>query len=328
MCPARRTLAKGIVAQLSRACKEKPGFPAFFQQLDAFASHCGAQWMCYDGMGVEVVLKIGDFSKLVRVSVRMLRYYDEAGLFSPAYIDPATGYRQYALEQIPLLNKIIFLRDAGFSVHEIAAAIREGEGALAARFAAKRREIQASIHLEQQRMDRLLRAIQDIGRDAMRMHYDVAIKSVPAYRVLSLRETLPDYFAEGLLWQRMTEFVERSGIEPAGVSFALYHDRDYRETDVDVEVCAQVPQLGENRDGFTFRQAEAVELMAYTMVHGPFTRIAGAYASFAGFLERHGQYEMLWPNRQIVHIGPWNEEDPERYLTELQIPLRKSEIDG
>ncbi len=328
MCPARRTLAKGIVAQLSRACKEKPGFPVFFQQLDAFTSYCGAQEMCYDGMGVEVVLKIGDFSKLVRVSVRMLRYYDEAGLFSPACVDPVTGYRQYMPEQIPLLNQIIFLRDAGFSVHEIAAAIREGEGALAARFEAKRREIQASIQLEQQRMDRLLRAMQDIGRDAMRMHYDIAIKSVPAYQVLCLRETLPDYFAEGLLWQRMTEFAERNGIETADVSFALYHDQDYRETDVDVEICAQVPQMGEDREGFAFRQVEAVELMAYTMVHGPFTRIAGAYASFAGFLEQHGQYALLWPNRQIVHIGPWNEEDPGRYLTELQIPLRKIERNG
>ena len=269
------------------------------------------------------MLKIGDFSKLTRVSIRMLRYYDGAGLFKPALIDPTTGYRQYATEQIPLLNKIVFLRDAGFSVSEISAAVSEGEERLLARFETKRQEIASAMQTERQRMDRLVRAMRDIGKDTLNMHYDVCVKSVPAYRVLSLREILPNYFAEGALWQRMTAFVEQNNIQADGVSFALYHDMDHRESGVDVEICAEVVNMGENRDGFVFRQTEPVPLMAYTMVYGPFDRIAGAYASFARFLEQHGQYELLWPNRQIVHIGPWNAQDPERYLTELQIPLQE-----
>ena len=39
------------------------------------------------------MLKIGLFSKLSRVSIRMLRYYDEIGLLHPAYIDPESDYR-------------------------------------------------------------------------------------------------------------------------------------------------------------------------------------------------------------------------------------------
>lgn len=269
------------------------------------------------------MFKIDDFSKLTKVSIRMLRYYDEAGVLKPAYIDPITGYRQYAIEQIPLLNKIVFLRDAGFSVSEIAAAVTEGEERLLERFEAKRKEIAASIHLEQQRMEKLTRAMRDIGKETLSMHYNVSVKSVPGYQAFCLREVLPDYFAEGALWQRMSEFVERHGIQADGVSFALYHDQDYREENVDVEVCAEVDRMGEDRDGFVYRQIEPVPLMAYTMVYGPFTRISGAYASFLQFLEQNGQYELLWPNRQIVHRGPWNEEDPEQYLTELQIPLKQ-----
>lgn len=41
------------------------------------------------------MLKIGLFSKLSRVSIRMLRYYDEMGLLCPAYIDPDSDYRYY-----------------------------------------------------------------------------------------------------------------------------------------------------------------------------------------------------------------------------------------
>lgn len=36
------------------------------------------------------MLKIGEFSKLSRVSVRMLRHYDEIGLLKPAEIDRFT----------------------------------------------------------------------------------------------------------------------------------------------------------------------------------------------------------------------------------------------
>ena len=39
------------------------------------------------------MLKIGVFSKLSRVSIRMLRHYDDIGLLKPAETDALTGYR-------------------------------------------------------------------------------------------------------------------------------------------------------------------------------------------------------------------------------------------
>ena len=37
------------------------------------------------------MLKIGDFSKLARVTVKALRYYDELGLLKPVSVDQFTG---------------------------------------------------------------------------------------------------------------------------------------------------------------------------------------------------------------------------------------------
>jgi DNA-binding transcriptional MerR regulator len=67
------------------------------------------------------MLKIGDFSRLSRVSVRMLRYYDDAGLVKPKKIDEFTWYRYYSESQLPAMWKINTLKDMGFGV----AAIRE-----------------------------------------------------------------------------------------------------------------------------------------------------------------------------------------------------------
>ena len=72
------------------------------------------------------MLKIGDFSKLSRVSIRMLRHYDEIGLLRPARIDRFTGYRYYTTGQLPRMNQIQSLRQMGFSLTEIIALLDGG----------------------------------------------------------------------------------------------------------------------------------------------------------------------------------------------------------
>jgi hypothetical protein len=43
-----------------------------------------------------VTLRIGEFSRLARVSVKALRLYDRLGLLKPARIDELSGYRYAA----------------------------------------------------------------------------------------------------------------------------------------------------------------------------------------------------------------------------------------
>lgn len=54
------------------------------------------------------MLKIGDFSGLSRVSIRMLRYYDEVGLLKPDKINDFTGYRYYNEEQLLVMGRSMF----------------------------------------------------------------------------------------------------------------------------------------------------------------------------------------------------------------------------
>ncbi|MBR2811650.1 MAG: MerR family DNA-binding transcriptional regulator, partial [Solobacterium sp.] len=65
------------------------------------------------------MLKIGEFSKLARISVRMLRHYDEIGLLKPAETDPFTDYRYYREDQLPTAGRIAALKDMGFSLADI-----------------------------------------------------------------------------------------------------------------------------------------------------------------------------------------------------------------
>ena len=77
----------------------------------------------------------------------------------------------------------------------------------------------------------------------------------------------------------------------------------------------------QNTSLFCFRTTELVLTMACTMVYGDFSNIKGGYLAFAEWLKKNSEYQMSNPMRQIVHRGPWNENNPEKYLIELQIPL-------
>src|SRR5215471_5798420 len=65
------------------------------------------------------MFRIGDFSKLTRVSVKALRFYDEMGLLKPTYVDRDTGYRYYSAALLPRLNRILAFKELGFSLGEI-----------------------------------------------------------------------------------------------------------------------------------------------------------------------------------------------------------------
>src|SRR5260370_16872069 len=69
-------------------------------------------------------LTIGDFSRVTFLSVKTLRYYHRVGLLEPAEIDPVTGYRRYASDQIPIAQVIRRFRDLDMPLDDIRSVLR------------------------------------------------------------------------------------------------------------------------------------------------------------------------------------------------------------
>ncbi|WP_425325125.1 MerR family transcriptional regulator [Paenibacillus dendritiformis] len=273
------------------------------------------------------MFRIGEFSKLTQVSIRMLRYYDEVGLLKPARVDKLTGYRLYSVDQIPVIQQIILLRDMEFNVAEIAYALANWDDSfIIGLLENKKKEIQTAIRRELEHIAKIDVAIKDIREENLAVHHNVTVKNIPSYKILSLRKVIPNYDREGELWKELFAFIEEERIDiPKGAgNIAIFHDSDYKDADVDVEVGVIVNQLGENKGGFEYRETEAVDTMACVMVYGPFDNIARAYHSFAHWLEQHQQYQLAGLTRQICHKGPFNESDPAYYLTEVQTPVLRN----
>ena len=71
-------------------------------------------------MRYKTKLKTGEFSRLMQVTVKTLRHYEQRGLLLPDEVDQWTGYRHYGIEQMQRLNEIRQLQQMGFSLDEIA----------------------------------------------------------------------------------------------------------------------------------------------------------------------------------------------------------------
>ena len=70
------------------------------------------------------MLKIGDFSRVCRVTIKTLRHYDRIGLLEPAVVDKFTRHRYYTMSQVTQLNRILALKALGLSLDEV----RQGVG--------------------------------------------------------------------------------------------------------------------------------------------------------------------------------------------------------
>src|SRR5579863_2034129 len=175
---------------------------------------------------------IGEFARHGRVSVRMLRHYDAIGLLRPACVDPASGYRFYQASQLAELNRVIALKDLGFTLQQVQAILDEKVSAAELRgmLRLRRAEIHAHIEAESARLARVEARLLTI-EDEDRLPADgVVVKPLPPARVAELTGVAGGYHPEAItpviqplyceLWQRLA----RAGVAAAGPAMASYED--------------------------------------------------------------------------------------------------------
>ena len=135
------------------------------------------------------MFQIGEFSKLARVSKRLLHHYEDIGLFKPAHVDQFSGYRYYSANQIPLLNKILALRDLGFTLEQIADMLQNNipEQEIRGMLRMKQAETEKTIQQEQLRLKGIEARLQML--DMTDADLDVVIKEIPEMPRVALPKT-------------------------------------------------------------------------------------------------------------------------------------------
>jgi len=271
------------------------------------------------------MLKIGDFSRLSRISVKALRYYDEIGLLKPVEVDRFTGYRYYSADQLPRLYKIVVLKNLGLSLDEIGLLLTANLTIEQIRdlLHTKQAEIQHKLEEEETRLVRVEEWLNSIEKEGIMPTYDnVVMKEINPQTIVCLRDTIPAYTDVVRLWEELCPYLEEHKVAITGPPLAIYHDCEYMEKDVDVEVA--VPIKGELpvTERIKVRQLPGEKQAACVIYQGPYENIGNAYTAMLAWIETNG-YQIAGPDREVYLVGPDQNNDPSAWVTELQLPVDK-----
>lgn len=271
------------------------------------------------------MFKIGDFSRIARVSCRLLRYYDEIGLLEPATVERDTGYRYYSASQLPRLNRILVLKELGLSLEQIARVIRDGVSAAELRgmLVLRRAEVEREVAAQSERLRQIETRVAQIDAEGQLFGDDVVIRSEPARRFLSARRSVGSFAeARGML-QNVIESIRRQlPRDSLGPVMVIAHAQEFEPDDIDVELGVALASPGEVRlDGETLavRELPAVERMA-TCVRVGLPEQAHLITSKIGqFVESSG-CRLAGPVREVF-LEPPRFERMQESVVEMQFPI-------
>lgn len=271
------------------------------------------------------MLKIGEFSKLSRVSIRSLRRYDDAGLLVPASIDPFTGYRYYGEYQLPWASRIRALRDMGFplaAVREVLTCYDDPE-ALKKCLLLQRASAWEEMEAARRRLRLLDTALDRLRKDETMMKYDVTIKTLPERHVASVRQIIPGYDREGELWKIYSQETAGMNIQDGDPALctAVYHDGEFKERDVDVEIQKDVVGDYPDTEHVKFKTVPAVQVASATF-RGGYDQFGAVNEAVAAWVEDNGwMFDGAYFN--IYHVSPHETQNPDEFVTEVCYPIKR-----
>jgi len=270
---------------------------------------------------------IGDFARHGRVSVRMLRHYDSIGLLRPAHVDPATSYRRYTAAQLARLNRVIALKDLGFTLQQVRDIVEEAVTTeqLRGMLRLRRAELATTMAAAAARLEQVEARLRAIESEGHMPTNDVVIKNVPAVRVAELTATAASYEPEdigpviGPLYDELFRRLGAAGITPTGPGVAYYEDAPEGNGRITVHAAIQVAAPLQDGEVRVFH-LPAIE-QAATIVHrGSMETVVPTAQTLGRWIDGNGYASAGYP-REINLECPANRDE---WVTELQAPVTRA----
>lgn len=267
------------------------------------------------------MLKIGDFSKLSQISIRMLRYYDELDILKPSNLDENTGYRFYSAEQLETASTLQKLKSLGFSNKEVKKILEDRSVEnVKSHFDERARLLLEELKSLQKASIEMQELVQD---DFDKLEYHALLKKIPKRKVIRFRKKVPSYMDEYLLWDELYTYMKKENISPLkdGYQMAIYHDTEYKEENVDIEVQVSVTELKKGKGPISFDETEEWEVVS-VLFHGSYEKMPLVTKSAMLWIERNG-YNLVQPTFNIFHVSPAQDKNPNHWITEACFKIEK-----
>ncbi len=272
------------------------------------------------------VIRIGSFARIAQVSTRALRLYDKLGLLKPAQVDPSSDYRYYSIEQLPRLNRILALKDLGFSLDQIAEVLRSDLSAeqLRGMLTMKRAEVERRVAAEQAQLARIAARLRQIEQEDALDAYEVVVKRIEPQWLAAVSGVISDYITSEptfiQLFAELDAFLAHSGVRNIGPRLGLFYELGSHDHAIHVRAGMLLPTRIPGNERVEIVQLRGVERMACVVHHGPYDEtLIQANTAILKWIEANG-YQIHTPTREIYLHYQVNG-DPAQFVTEIQIPI-------
>lgn len=274
------------------------------------------------------MFKIGDFSRIAHVSVKTLRHYAQEGLLEPVWIDRYSGYRYYTLDQLTHLNRILALKDLGFTLDQINHLLKSGVSAdeLKGMLRLKRVELKQHVHEEQQRLARIEKRLEQIETEGVSSGNVVLLKPIQTSftawahsRAASIDQA--DDAREGLR-QLIFNWCADQHIRITGQWFSLLKDVSFDDRKVELHLGVQVelnPAAKKKPTAGPIHLSRLAEIpLAACLLGGTVGHLP--QAELLNWIEING-YHVCGETR-LIYLGETPETPLDKRLIEIQVPVR------
>jgi DNA-binding transcriptional MerR regulator len=262
---------------------------------------------------------VGQFATLTHLSVKTLRHYHDVGLLEPARVDAETGYRYYALDQLPTAQLIRRLRNLKMPVADV-------RSVLLARDPDERSGL-ISAHLERLEAELVdtraavssLRALLDTARSRA----PISRRQVAAFTAISIADVV-DPSEVGPWWEgalaELRAFAEHERLPVSGPAGGVFDAALYQQERAGALVYLPVAGRPAGRGRISSVQIPAAEL-AVTTHYGSSADIDLAYADLGSYLAEH-QIEVGTEIREHYLCDQADTSDQTLWQTEIAWPIR------
>ena len=149
------------------------------------------------------------------------------------------------------------------------------------------------------------------------------IISLPEIIVASHREVIPDYDALGpLCFEQIGPQMQMLGCKcpTPGYCFTIDHNKEYTRENIDIEYCEQVEEMLPGNGFISFKRLPAIDKVLSAKHIGPYDKFSDTFTEAVKYLESQGMRISGAPRFSYID-GPWNQEDPQKWVSEIQIPV-------
>lgn len=282
-----------------------------------------ARGIVYTDYGGNLMYKISEFSRITKITVKALRYYDEEMILSPSHRDENNSYRYYDENDFHKAQLIGFLRDLGFSIAEIKEVLSccENKADLSYYLMEKREQIKRNMEKEHALIKKINSNIQPQGATENTWDYNVEIKEFPAVLVATIRFK-GNYDDMGEYIKAIFKAVKNN---VAGSLFSLSYDSEYKE-ETDIEICLPITK---SIDDITISVKTLPAIKAISTTHkGSYVSSNLAYKALLDYANEK-KLQLRIPSMEVYVKGPGmifrgNENN---YITEIIMPIKEDEHD-